>query len=98
MLCFLCTEIKAVKKRKERAKELEGIDMSNIITSSRRRSTSNFIPLPTPKIVADSDEDDEEDAEDDNDEEVNVEGGDEGDNDVGKAGDGSADDAEHDSD
>uniref|UniRef100_A0A0E0J2U0 DEK-C domain-containing protein n=1 Tax=Oryza nivara TaxID=4536 RepID=A0A0E0J2U0_ORYNI len=91
-------EIKAVKKKKERAKELEGIDMSNIITSSRRRSTSNFIPLPTPKIVADSDEDDEEDAEDDNDEEVNVEGGDEGDNDDGKAGDGSADDAEHDSD
>uniref|UniRef100_A0A0D9XSU5 DEK-C domain-containing protein n=1 Tax=Leersia perrieri TaxID=77586 RepID=A0A0D9XSU5_9ORYZ len=67
-------EIKAVKKRKERAKELEGIDMSNIITSSRRRSTSNFIPLPTPKIVADSDEDDEENAEDDE-EAANVEGG-----------------------
>ncbi|XP_015698135.1 HIRA-interacting protein 3 isoform X1 [Oryza brachyantha] len=88
-------EIKAVKKRKERAKELEGIDMSNIITSSRRRSTSSFIPLPTPKIVADSDDDDEED--DDDDEEANVEGGD-GDNDDGEAGNGSADDAEHDSD
>ncbi|KAF8694358.1 hypothetical protein HU200_038280 [Digitaria exilis] len=84
-------EIKAVKKRKERAKELEGIDMSNIITSSRRRSTSSFIPLPPPpKIEADSDDDDD-DAEDDDEDEENVEGGDEGDNDDAKAGDDSAD-------
>nr|CAB3468027.1 unnamed protein product [Digitaria exilis] len=84
-------QIKAVKKRKERAKELEGIDMSNIITSSRRRSTSSFIPLPPPpKIEADSDDDDD-DAEDDDEDEENVEGGDEGDNDDAKAGDDSAD-------
>ncbi|KAK1313465.1 hypothetical protein QJS10_CPA06g02410 [Acorus calamus] len=31
-------EIKAVKRKKEKAKELEGIDTSNIITSSRRRT------------------------------------------------------------
>ncbi|KAL5203748.1 hypothetical protein ABZP36_008619 [Zizania latifolia] len=92
-------EIKAVKKRKERAKELEGIDTSNIITSSRRRSTSSFIPLPKFKIEVDSDDDDEEeDAQDNDDVEANVEGGDEGDNDGGEAGKGSADDAEHDSD
>ncbi|KAL6842931.1 hypothetical protein ACP4OV_027244 [Aristida adscensionis] len=93
-------EIKAVKKRKERAKELEGIDMSNIITSSRRRTTSNFIPLPKPKIEADSDNDDDEDAAeaDDEDEEENVDGGDKGDNDDAEAGDGSADDAEEKSD
>ncbi|CAA0821264.1 Unknown protein [Striga hermonthica] len=37
-------EIKDCKKRKDRAKELEGIDMSNIISSSRRRSTFSFTP------------------------------------------------------
>ena len=86
-------EIKAVKKRKERAKELEGIDMSNIITSSRRRSTSSFIPLPPPpKIEADSDDDEDDDAQDDDEEdEENVEGGDKGDNDDAEAGNGSAD-------
>ncbi|KAM0868907.1 hypothetical protein ACQ4PT_041012 [Festuca glaucescens] len=77
-------EIKAVKKRKERAKDLEGIDMSNIITSSRRRSS--FIPTPLPKIEADSDDDDDEDVADD---EENVEGGDKGGD--AEAGDGSAD-------
>uniref|UniRef100_A0ACD5WZQ9 Uncharacterized protein n=2 Tax=Avena sativa TaxID=4498 RepID=A0ACD5WZQ9_AVESA len=84
-------EIKAVKKRKEREKDLEGIDMSNIITSSRRRSAS-FIPQPVPKIEADSDDDDDEDVADDE----NVEGGDKGDN--AEAGDGSADDARNDRD
>ncbi|CAM0146016.1 unnamed protein product [Urochloa decumbens] len=86
-------EIKAVKKRKERAKELEGIDMSNIITSSRRRSTSSFIPLPPPpKIEDDSDDDEDDDAKDDDEDvEENVEDGDEGDNDDAEAGDGSAD-------
>ncbi|WVZ51355.1 hypothetical protein U9M48_002507 [Paspalum notatum var. saurae] len=87
-------EIKAVKKRKERAKELEGIDMSNIITSSRRRSTSNFIPLPPPpKIEADSDDEEDDDPEDDDDVEENVEGGDEGDNDDTEAVNGSADES-----
>ncbi|CAL4992764.1 unnamed protein product [Urochloa decumbens] len=92
-------EIKAVKKRKERAKELEGIDMSNIITSSRRRSTSSFIPLPPPpKIEDDSDDEDDDVKDDDEDVEENVEDGDEGDNDDAEAGDGSADDVAKDSD
>ncbi|XP_037430318.1 uncharacterized protein LOC119295997 isoform X3 [Triticum dicoccoides] len=85
-------EIKAVRKRKERAKDLEGIDMSNIITSSRRRNASSFIPLPVPKIEADSDSDD------DDGEEENVEGGDKGDDVDAEAGDGSADDAGNGSD
>lgn len=48
--------------------------MSNIISNTRRRSTSNFIlPIPKPKeVVSDSDEEgegseDEEDDDDDND-------------------------------
>ncbi|TVU24704.1 hypothetical protein EJB05_27157 [Eragrostis curvula] len=90
-------EIKAVKKRKERAKELEGIDTSNIITSSRRRNASNFIPLPPPpKVVADSD--DEDDAEDDDDDEEIIEGAEESDNDDAEGDDGSADDAEKEKD
>jgi len=72
---FLSSEIKAVKKRKERAKELEGIDMSNIVSSSRRRSAFSYTPPPKPKIEAESDEDGEEDEDDDNEEDS-----DEGDN------------------
>jgi len=85
-------EIKAVKKRKERAKELEGIDMSNIITSSRRRSTSSFIPLPPPpQIEVDSDDDDEDDDDD-------AEGNDAEDDDDDAEGDDDDDDAEGDDD
>ncbi|XP_065881126.1 uncharacterized protein [Euphorbia lathyris] len=70
-------EIKEVKKRKERAKELEGIDMSNIVSSSRRRSTTSYVPPPKPKLPVDSDdsdadgtdEDDEQDDDDDEEEE-----------------------------
>lgn len=69
--CPLISEIKEVKKKKERAKELEGIDMSNIVTSSRRRSTTSFVPPPKPKIPVDSDSEDSEDTDDDNDEEEN---------------------------
>ncbi|CAL0305517.1 unnamed protein product [Lupinus luteus] len=37
-------EIKEVRRKKDRAKELEGIDMSNIMSSSRsRRSTTSFL-------------------------------------------------------
>ncbi|CDP18336.1 unnamed protein product [Coffea canephora] len=57
-------EIKEVRKRKERAKELEGIDLSNIITSSRRRSAMSFLPPPKPQkkkkfemMLTDKDED-----------------------------------------
>lgn len=35
-------EIKEVKRKKEKAKELEGIDLSNIVTSGRRRSVTSF--------------------------------------------------------
>ncbi|XP_073110283.1 uncharacterized protein [Elaeis guineensis] len=83
-------EIKAVRKRKERAKELEGIDLSNIVSSSRRRTTSSYIPLPKPKIEVESDGD-EEDEEDEDDEE-NEEGSDDGDNDGGDSGEGSDED------
>ncbi|XP_031281234.1 uncharacterized protein DDB_G0283697 isoform X2 [Pistacia vera] len=77
-------EIKEVKKRKERARELEGIDMSNIVTSSRRRSTTSFIPPPKPKIPEVSDSSDTEhsnndgDDDSDNDDDDNNDGGDHG--------------------
>lgn len=64
-------EIKEVKKKKETAKELEGIDMSNIVSSTRRRSTFNFImPPPKPKIPVDTDEDDDDDDDDGEDTDV----------------------------
>ncbi|CAA2983441.1 Hypothetical predicted protein [Olea europaea subsp. europaea] len=50
-------EIKDCRKRKERAKELEGIDMSNIISSSRRRSTSSFM-APKSRVETKGDKDD----------------------------------------
>ncbi|KAL6501043.1 hypothetical protein OROHE_025240 [Orobanche hederae] len=52
-------EIKDCKKRKDRARELEGIDMSNIISSSRRRSA--FSPV-TPGIHAKKDKVDAKDS------------------------------------
>lgn len=55
-------EIKEVKRRKERAKELEGIDTSNIVLSSRRRSTASFVAPPKPKPPVKSDGDDVEDS------------------------------------
>ncbi|XP_044474688.1 enolase-phosphatase E1-like [Mangifera indica] len=58
-------EIKEVKKKKERARELEGIDMSNIVSSSRRRSTTSFVPPPKPKIPELSDSSDEDSDNDD---------------------------------
>lgn len=64
-----------MKKRKQREKELEGIDMSNIVTSSRRRSATNFVVPPKPKVPIESDSDDAEDTDegdeddDDNDDE-----------------------------
>ncbi|MQL79553.1 hypothetical protein Taro_011989 [Colocasia esculenta] len=77
-------QIKAVRKKKERAKELEGIDLSNIVSSTRRRTTSSFvIPPPKPEASSESDEeDDDEDNEDsddgNNDSGVSSEGNDEG--------------------
>ncbi|XP_023636419.1 DNA ligase 1 [Capsella rubella] len=68
-------EIKEVKKRKERTKELEGIDTSNIVSSSRRRSTTSFVPPP--KLIkaeeSESDESENEEDEEEEDEEVVVE-------------------------
>ena len=65
------SDIKEVRKKKERAKELEGIDMSNIVSSTRRRSTTSFVPPPRPKIPVEKDGentgDDGEDEEDDDD-------------------------------
>ena len=64
---FLCSDIKEVRKKKERAKELEGIDTSNIVLSSRRRSTRSFVAPPKPKIPDESESEDAEDTDDDND-------------------------------
>jgi ribosomal protein L12E/L44/L45/RPP1/RPP2 len=58
---FFLPEIKEVKKKKERAKELEGIDMNNIVSSSRRRTTTSFVVPPKPKIPDESDSGDSED-------------------------------------
>lgn len=58
-------EIKEVKRRKERAKELEGIDTSNIVSGSRRRSTFNFVAPPRPKAPIESDGDESEDSDND---------------------------------
>ncbi|PNT37218.1 hypothetical protein POPTR_005G176400v4 [Populus trichocarpa] len=57
-------EIKEVRKRKERAKELEGIDLSNIVTTSRRRSATSFV-APKPKVLVESESDDTDDTEED---------------------------------
>ncbi|CAN0892572.1 hypothetical protein LINGRAHAP2_LOCUS17618 [Linum grandiflorum] len=71
-------EIKEVRRKKERAKELEGIDMSNIVSSSRRRSTSSYVPPPKPKVPIESDseseeEDDDEEEDDEDDDDNNEE-------------------------
>ncbi|XP_010436441.1 PREDICTED: DNA ligase 1 isoform X3 [Camelina sativa] len=62
-------EIKEVKKRKERTKELEGIDTSNIVSSSRRRSTTSFVPPPKPIKAEESESDESEDSDNEEDEE-----------------------------
>ncbi|KAH1113125.1 hypothetical protein GLYMA_04G250500v4 [Glycine max] len=73
-------EIKEVKRKKARAKELEGIDLSNIVSSSRRRSTSSYTsPPPKPKVPvetsgngaegSDNDDEDNDNEEDEEDEE-----------------------------
>ncbi|KAK3014237.1 hypothetical protein RJ639_008080 [Escallonia herrerae] len=82
LACY--TKIKDARKRKERAKELEGIDMSNIVLSSRRRSTTSFVLPPKPKVPVESDGDDTEDTDkgDDNDSD-----GDGNDNDAENSGD-----------
>ncbi|PON46991.1 Homeodomain-like containing protein [Parasponia andersonii] len=67
-------EIKEVRKRKERAKELEGIDTSNIVSSTRRRSTTSFVPPPRPKIPVENDGENTDDDEDDEDDEDNDNG------------------------
>ncbi|EOY16256.1 Uncharacterized protein TCM_035094 isoform 1 [Theobroma cacao] len=72
------------RKRKERAKELEGIDTSNIVLSSRRRSTTSFVAPPKPKIPDASDDDESEESDDNDDDDDDDEdnddedGGDEG--------------------
>ncbi|XP_074279451.1 uncharacterized protein LOC141604833 isoform X2 [Silene latifolia] len=78
-------DIKEVKKRKEKAKELEGIDLSNIVVSSRRRSAASYVPPPKPKIPElseseseDSDNDDEDDDDDEDEDVADEDGEDEG--------------------
>ncbi|RDX71877.1 hypothetical protein CR513_48716 [Mucuna pruriens] len=66
-------EIKEVKRKKARAKELEGIDLSNIVSSSRRRSTTSFAALPPPKskVPVETSDKGAEDSGNDNDDEDN---------------------------
>ncbi|KAM7518886.1 hypothetical protein LguiB_017848 [Lonicera macranthoides] len=91
-------EIKEVKKKKERAKELEGIDASNIVFSSRRRSTTSFVPPPKPKITVESDaDDDSEDSENDDDED-DSDSGDDNDNDVDEGDDNKSEEVKEDVD
>ncbi|EOY16257.1 Uncharacterized protein TCM_035094 isoform 2 [Theobroma cacao] len=93
-------EIKEVRKRKERAKELEGIDTSNIVLSSRRRSTTSFVAPPKPKIPDASDDDESEESDDNDDDDDDDEdnddedGGDEG----NSQSEGSDEEADEDSD
>ncbi|PKA63761.1 hypothetical protein AXF42_Ash017045 [Apostasia shenzhenica] len=95
-------EIKAVKKRKERDRELEGIDMSNIVSTSRRRSTTSYIPTPKPKIEVSDEDEDEEDKVDDQEEEGNNdehnEDNEDGDNGGGDSSEGSEEGADDESD
>ncbi|KAM7514869.1 hypothetical protein LguiA_004452 [Lonicera macranthoides] len=91
-------EIKEVKKKKERAKELEGIDASNIVFSSRRRSTTSFVPPPKPKITVESDaDDDSEDSENDDDED-DSDSGDDNDNGVDEGDDNKSEEVKEDVD
>ncbi|KAJ8551202.1 hypothetical protein K7X08_000572 [Anisodus acutangulus] len=72
-------EIKEVKKRKERAKELEGIDLSNIVSNTRRRSTTSFVPPPRPKSPPKKDKNDDKDG-DSNEDDVSDDDKDDDDN------------------
>lgn len=64
-------EIKEVNRKKARAKELEGIDMSNIVSSTRRRATISFAapPPPKPKIPVETSGKDTKGSDNDNDDE-----------------------------
>ncbi|XP_065869045.1 uncharacterized protein [Euphorbia lathyris] len=67
-------EIMEVKKRKERVKEVEGIDMPNIVSLSCRRCTTSYVPHPNPKIPVDSDNSDADGTDEDDDEEEENDG------------------------
>ncbi|KAK9167613.1 hypothetical protein Scep_002804 [Stephania cephalantha] len=73
-------DIKTVKKRKERTKELEGIDLSNIVSTSRRRSSFSSMIPPKPQTPVESDEEESEEHES-NDEEGGGDDDDAGDTD-----------------
>ncbi|XWS25159.1 hypothetical protein CRYUN_Cryun27aG0046500 [Craigia yunnanensis] len=77
LIAVLVLEIKEVRKRKERAKELEGIDMSNIVSSSRRRSTTRFVAPQKPKILDVSDDDESEESDEDDGDDGNEDNDDE---------------------
>lgn len=57
---FNLIEIKEVKKKKERLKEFEGIDISNIVLSLRRRFVISFVFFLKSKIISESESDEEE--------------------------------------
>ena len=70
-------DIKAVRKRKQKLKDLEGIDTSNIIGESRgrrsRTSASFFAPQRSePVDLGDEDEDEDEEEEQESDSEEGI--------------------------
>lgn len=74
LFLFFFLDIKDVKKRKERVREFEGIDLSNIVSSFRRRFIISFVFLFKFKILDESEseleESENEDEVDGEDEEV----------------------------
>ncbi|KAI3733153.1 hypothetical protein L1987_64371 [Smallanthus sonchifolius] len=74
-------EIKDVKRKKERAKELEGIDTSNIVSGSRRRSTTFPPPRPKEPVLSESDESEDQDEDGDGSDDQDEDGAGDGSND-----------------
>ncbi|CAN4119618.1 unnamed protein product [Withania somnifera] len=72
--------IKACGMRKETAKELEGIDLRNIVSNTRRRSTTSFVTSPRPKSPPKSDKNDDKDGHNDDDHVSDDDGKDDDDN------------------
>ncbi|XP_024018116.1 uncharacterized protein DDB_G0283697 [Morus notabilis] len=94
-------EIKEVRKKKERAKELEGIDTGNIVSSTRRRSTTSFVAPPKPKMPVENDsentdDDDDDDDDDDHDDDDHDEDNDNGNSDDNQSEESNADDDDDD--
>ena len=76
----LSAELRALKRKKEKEKELDGIDMSNIIEETRGRR-SRTVSKPYTYVDKGSSEEDEEEEEDEEDDEEDASGSDDGEGD-----------------